>query len=132
MKNTDDGLMLHTDLYQINMVETYWRDGIHERESVFELFFRKLPFGGGYGVFAGLERIIEVVNEFRFTETDIDYLRELGYGEDFLSYLSSIRFTGSIRSMKEGELVFGNEPILEIRAPLAEAQLLETILLNII
>jgi nicotinate phosphoribosyltransferase len=129
----DDSVILHTDLYQINMVETYWRDGIHNRKAVFELYFRKLPFGNGYGVFAGLERILQFVKNFKFSKSDIDYLREeLGYKEDFLEYLSKLRFTGSIRSMKEGELVFGNEPILRVEAPLAEAQLLETALLNIV
>ena len=132
-KYTDDSLTLHTDLYQINMVETYWEDGIHNRKAVFEVFFRKLPFSNGYAVFAGLEKIIQYLKNFRFTESDIEYLREeLGYQEDFLEYLKTIRFTGTIRSMREGELVFGNEPILRVEAPLAEAQLIETAILNII
>lgn len=130
---SDDSLALHTDLYQINMVETYWRDGVHNKKAVFELFFRKLPFGNGYAVFAGLERAIQYIKEFRFTEDDIDYLKnELGYKEDFLEYLKGLHFTGKIRSMREGELVFGNEPILRVEAPLAEAQLVETALLNIV
>ncbi|WP_257347616.1 nicotinate phosphoribosyltransferase [Pseudalkalibacillus decolorationis] len=129
----DDGLTLHTDLYQINMSETYWEDNIHERKAVFEVFFRNLPFGNGYGVFAGLERVIEYLQNYRFTESDIDYLRnELGYKDDFLAYLKDVRFTGTLRSMKEGELVFGNEPIIRIEAPLIEAQLIETALLNIV
>lgn len=129
----DDSLTLHTDLYQINMVETYWRDGIHNKRAVFELFFRKLPFGNGYAVFAGLEKVIQFIQGFRFTEDDIEYLKnEVGYDEDFLAYLRDLRFTGTIRSMREGELVFGNQPILSVDAPLAEAQLMETALLNII
>lgn len=128
----DDSLTLHTDLYQINMVECYWADGIHDRKAVFEIFFRKLPFGNGYAIFAGLERIIEYLKNFRFTETDLAYLRELGYDEEFLNYLSSLRFTGSMYSVVEGEVVFANEPIVRIEAPLAEAQLIETALLNII
>jgi nicotinate phosphoribosyltransferase len=80
----DDSLMLHTDLYQINMAETYWRDGMHDRNSVFDIYFRKLPFGNGYGVFAGLERVISLIEQFGFTESDIDYLREAGYQEDYL------------------------------------------------
>lgn len=129
----DDSLSLHTDLYEINMAETYWEDGIHNRKAVFEVYFRKLPFGNGYAVFAGLERIIEYIQEFRFTDSDIDYLRnELGYSEDFLEYLRTLRFTGNIRSMVEGELCFGNEPLLRVEAPIAEAQLLETAILNII
>ncbi|WP_342434027.1 nicotinate phosphoribosyltransferase [Neobacillus sp. FSL H8-0543] len=129
----DDSLALHTDLYQINMVETYWRDGIHNKRAVFELFFRKLPFGNGYAVFAGLERVIQFIQDFCFSEDDLEYLKnEVGYKDDFLDYLKDLRFTGTIRSMKEGELVFGNEPILSVDAPLAEAQLIETALLNII
>ncbi|WP_442593715.1 nicotinate phosphoribosyltransferase [Neobacillus sp. D3-1R] len=129
----DDGLVLHTDAYQINMVETYWHDGVHKRKAVFELFFRKLPFGNGYGIFAGLERIIHYIKNFRFTESDINYLRdEFGYEEEFLNFLKEIKFTGKIRSMKEGELVFGNETILQVESTLAEAQLVETALLNIV
>lgn len=129
----DDSLALHTDLYQINMVETYWDDQIHNRKAVFELYFRKIPFGNGYAVFAGLEKIMEYMDKIHFSASDIAYLRdELGYGEDFLEYLKNLRFTGTLKAMKEGELVFGNEPILRVEAPLAEAQLIETALLNIV
>ena len=129
----DDSLTLHTDLYQINMAETYWRDGIHNKRAVFELFFRKLPFGNGFAVFAGLEKVIQYMKGFRFSEEDLEYLKnEVGYHDDFLAYLKDLRFTGTIRSMIEGELVFGNEPILRVDAPLAEAQLIETALLNIV
>lgn len=129
----DDSLMLHTDLYQINMAETYWEDGMHEKKAVFELFFRSLPFGNGYAVFAGLERCLQYLKEFRFSETDLTYLeQELEYKEDFVAYLRDLQFTGTVRSMREGELVFGNEPIMRIEAPLVEAQLVETALLNIV
>ncbi|MGF7535371.1 nicotinate phosphoribosyltransferase [Bacillus mexicanus] len=128
----DDSLTLHTDLYQINMAETYWRDGLQNKKSVFELYFRKLPFGNGYAIFAGLERVIEFLENFKFTSSDIEYLRELGYEEEYLNFLSTLRFTGTIKAMKEGEIVFANEPILRIEAPLIEAQLIETPLLNII
>lgn len=132
-KYADDSLALHTDLYQINMAEIYWEDNIHDRKAVFEVFFRKLPFGNGYAVFAGLERIINYLQNFRFTESDLAYLRDgLGYQEDFLAFLKDIKFTGTVRSMKEGELVFGNEPMLRIEAPLVEAQLIETAILNIV
>jgi nicotinate phosphoribosyltransferase len=129
----DDSLILHTDAYQVNMIETYWHDGIHNRKAVFELFFRKLPFGNGYGVFAGLERIVQYIKDFSFTDSDIEYLRdEFGYEEEFLTYLKGLKFTGKIRSMREGELVFGNETILQVDSTLAEAQLVETALLNIV
>jgi nicotinate phosphoribosyltransferase len=132
-KYADDGLALHTDLYQINMAETYWADGIHNRKAVFELFFRKLPFGNGYAIFAGLERVLDFLRDFRFSESDLAYLQEeLDYKEDFISYLREVRFTGDVYSMVEGELVFANEPIIRIEAPLVEAQLIETALLNIV
>jgi nicotinate phosphoribosyltransferase len=129
---TDDSLALHTDLYQINMTKAYWDDDFHNRKAVFEVFFRKLPFGNGYAVFAGLERVIEFVKNFHFSESDIEYLGELGYEGEFLQYLKDLRFTGTIRSMREGELAFANEPLLRIEAPLAQAQLLETAILNIV
>ncbi|RUL51722.1 nicotinate phosphoribosyltransferase [Lysinibacillus antri] len=132
-KFADDSLTLHTDLYQINMAESYWADGIHNRKAVFELYFRKLPFGNGYAIFAGLERILQYLRDFHFSESDIAYLsNELGYKEDFIEYLKNIKFTGNIYSMVEGELVFANEPILRVEAPLVEAQLIETALLNIV
>lgn len=128
----DDSLTLHTDLYQINMAEAYWADGMHERKAVFELFFRKLPFGNGYAVFAGLERILDFIREFHFTESDIAYLKDQGYREDFLDYLKDLRFTGNIYSMQEGELVFPQAPLVRVEATLIEAQLIETALLNIV
>lgn len=133
VKYADDSFMLHTDLYQINMVQTYWKDAVHQRKAVFELYFRKLPFGNGYAIFAGLKKVMEFLNNFGFSQSDIEYLREEGnYPEEFLHYLQNQKFTGTIRGMREGELVFANEPILRIEAPLAEAQLIETPLLNIV
>lgn len=123
---------LHTDLYQINMIKAYWEDGIHNRESVFELFFRKLPFGNGYGVFAGLERVVDYLTNLEFSDEDIMYLKELGYEDDFLIYLKGLKFTGKLKSLREGDLVFDNEPILQVIGSLAEAQLVETALLNIV
>lgn len=133
MEYTDDGLALHTDLYQINMVKTYWADHIHNRKAVFDLYFRKLPFGNGFAVFAGLEKIIDYLVNFRFSSSDLMYLKEeLGFEDDFLSYLETVRFNGNLKSMREGEIVFGNEPLLQVEASLAEAQLIETALLNIV
>ncbi|MEK5230424.1 nicotinate phosphoribosyltransferase [Lysinibacillus sp. FSL K6-0232] len=133
MTYTDDSFMLHTDLYQINMAQAYWQDGIHQRKAIFELYFRKLPFGNGYAIFAGLKKVVEFMKNFGFSASDIQYLREQGgYPEEFLQYLQEMKFTGTIVGMKEGELVFANEPILRIEAPLAQAQLIETPLLNIV
>lgn len=132
-KYADDSLALHTDLYQINMAESYWADGIHNRKSVFELFFRSLPFGNGYAIFAGLERVLDFLKNLQFSDSDLAYLRdELGYKEDFISFLKELRFTGNVYSMVEGELVFANEPIIRIEAPLIQAQLVETAILNIV
>ena len=131
-KYEDDSLMLHTDLYQINMGETYWNDGIHERTAIFDLYFRSMPFNSGYAIFSGLERIVQFIEHFKFTESDIEYLREVGYQDDYLDYLKSLRFTGNIRAMKEGELCFNNEPLIRVEAPLIQAQLIETALLNIV
>ncbi|HWJ80575.1 MAG TPA: nicotinate phosphoribosyltransferase [Niallia sp.] len=128
----DDSLMLHTDLYQINMAETYWEDGIAERNAVFEVYFRKLPFHNGYAVFAGLERVIQYLQNLRFTKTDLEYLKKEGFKDDFLDYLKDMRFTGSLRSAEEGEVVFANEPLMRIEAPLAQAQIVETAILNIV
>ncbi|MCO4340667.1 nicotinate phosphoribosyltransferase [Staphylococcus agnetis] len=128
----DDSLMLHNDLYQINMAESYWNDGIHERTAVFDLYFRKMPFESGYAVFNGLRRVIDFINHLHFSDTDLAYLKDIGYEADFLNYLKELKFTGHIRSMQEGELCFGNEPLMRIEAPLIQAQLIETALLNII
>ncbi|EGA89275.1 nicotinate phosphoribosyltransferase [Planococcus donghaensis MPA1U2] len=129
----DDSLALHTDLYQINMSEAYWADGMHERKAIFELFFRKLPFGNGYALFAGLERILDYLRNFKFTDSDLAYLQEeLGYKQDFIDYLRTVRFTGDVYSVAEGELVFQNEALIRVEAPLVEAQLIETALLNIV
>ena len=132
-KYQDDSLTLHTDLYQINMAETYFKDGIAEKKAIFEVYFRKLPFGNGYTIFAGLERVIQYLKGFKFSESDIDYLREEGgYDKEFLDYLANMRFTGDIRAMKEGELAFANEPLIRVEAPLAQAQIIETAILNIV
>lgn len=129
----DDSLTLHTDLYQLNMMKAYFDDGLHERRSVFEVFFRDMPFDSGFVVFAGLERIISYMKNLRFTESDITYLHdELGFDGPFLDYLRNFKFKGTIRSVREGEFVFKTEPIVQVEASLAEAQLIETALLNIV
>ena len=129
----DDSLALHTDLYQINMMKTYWDEGITEKHAIFELYFRKYPFNNGYAVYAGLERFVSYIQNLRFTDTDIAYLREhVGYEEGFLDYLKNFRFSGTIRSALEGDLVFANEPIVQVEGPLAECQLIETALLNVV
>ena len=129
----DDSLTLHTDLYQINMMKTYWETGVSEKKAIFEAYFRKLPFENGYAIFAGLERIVRYIEQLRFSKTDNEYLRGLGhYPEEFLTYLENFEFKGNIRSAVEGELVFANEPLVQVEGTLAECQLIETALLNIV
>ena len=128
----DDSLSLHTDLYQINMMQVYFEQGIHNRRAVFEVYFRSQPFKNGYAVFAGLERIVQYLNDFSFSSTDLEYLTELGYPTDFLQYLADMKLELHVRSAKEGDLVYANEPIVQIEGPLAQCQLVETALLNII
>ncbi len=123
---------LQTDLYQINMAYAYFMDGVHEKNAVFEMYFRKNPFENGYAVFAGLERVVEVVDNFFFSAEDIAYLKRFNYSEEFIHYLENLKFTGNIRSVREGEIVFAKEPILIVEAPLLQAQLLETVLLNVV
>lgn len=129
----DDSLALHTDLYELEMMYTYWKEGISEKHAVFESYFRSIPYGNGYAVFAGLERVVDYLETLHFSTTDIEFLRETqDWDEGFFDYLSKLRFTCSIRSAVEGELVFNNEPIMQIEGPLAQCQLVETAILNIV
>ncbi|USG64905.1 nicotinate phosphoribosyltransferase [Brevibacillus ruminantium] len=126
------GLALHTDKYQINMMYAHWVQGTHNRKAVFEAFFRKLPFGNGYAVFAGLERIVKYVEDLRFEDSDLEYLREQeeNYDPAFLEELRNFRFTGTLYSVREGSLVFPGEPLVRVESRIFEAQLIETALLN--
>lgn len=126
----DDSFALHTDLYEINMMETYWRKGIDKKRAVFEAYYRKEPFGLGYTIYTGLERIIDYIQGLNFTESDIDYLRTLGYKEDFLDYLTDWKFTATIRSFEEGTVTFAEEPILQVEGNITDCQIVETAILN--
>lgn len=129
----DDSLALHTDAYELSMMQTYWKQGMANRRAVFEAFFRKMPFQNGYAVYAGLDHIIRYVKQLHFTDSDIDYLKSTDqYDPDFLEYLRDFKFTGSIRSFEEGDFVFNHEPIIQVDAPIVEGQLIETAILNIL
>ncbi|GAB6092386.1 nicotinate phosphoribosyltransferase [Furfurilactobacillus curtus] len=129
----DDSLTLHTDTYEISMLQTYFEEGVADRHAVFELYFRDLPFHNGYAVFAGVERLIGYINQLRFSEADLEYLASLNqYSVGFLEYLRNFRFTGTIRAAREGDLVFNNEPVVQVEGMLADCQLVETALLNIV
>lgn len=121
---------LYTDYYQLAMAQVYFKSGQHELPATFDYFFRKLPYQGGYAVFAGLENILETLESISFSQSDLDYLKLIQFDDDFLHYLSEFSFSGDVRSMAEGEMVFSNIPILQVEAPIAEAQIVETVILN--
>ncbi len=131
MKN-DERLTLHTDKYQINMMYAHWIHGTHHQKAVFEVYFRKLPFGGGFAVAAGLERIVRYMQSLRFGDEEIAYLaeQEENYEPAFLDELRQLKFTGDLYAVPEGTVVFANEPLVRVEARIMEAQLIETALLN--
>lgn len=125
-------LTLLTDLYELTMMQGYYET--QENETVvFDVFFRENPDKGGYSVMAGLEQVIEYIKNLNFSYDDVDYFRKLGiFSEDFLQYLSGFHFSGSIYAIPEGTVIFPKEPLLKVIAPIMEAQLVETAILNII
>ena len=132
-------LALVTDFYQLTMAYGYWQQGLQDREAVFHLYFRKAPFQGGYAVAAGLALAVDWLENLRFSEDDLAYLSGLRgskgaalFPPDFLAYLRELKFTCDVDAVPEGTVVFGNEPLLRIRGPLLQAQLLETALLTVI
>jgi nicotinate phosphoribosyltransferase len=132
-------LALLTDLYQLTMAYGYWKQGLHEREAVFHLYFRRAPFEGGYAVAAGLALAVDYLENLRFTDEDIAYLASLTgskdtrlFPNDFLGYLRDLKFTCDVDAVAEGTVVFGNEPLVRVQGPLLQAQLVETALLTII
>lgn len=130
----NEQLALHTDKYQINMMYAHWVQGTHADRAVFDVYFRKLPFGNGFAVAAGLERVVRYVQQLHFTDEEIAYLRtqEESYPEAFLEELQRYRFTGQLHAVPEGTVVFPNEPIIRIEGRIFEVQLLETAILNFV
>lgn len=126
-----EGNALHTDLYELNMMQTYVKKGLHHKRAVFDLFFRSLPFGNGYAVYAGLEEMLSYLTGLKFMEDDLQYLKSIGFSGEFLDVLKNFKFTGDVYSMKEGEIIFPNEPVVTVEATIIEAMLVETALLNI-
>lgn len=125
-------LTLLTDLYELTMLQGYHRTK-NDSIAVFDMFFRNNPFSSSYSIMAGLEQLIDYIENLQFTSEDVNYLRTLNlFDEDFLSYLHNFKFTGSIYSVKEGSLIFPHEPIIKVIAPISQAQLIETAMLNII
>ena len=125
-------LTLLTDLYELTMMQGYYEKGQNEN-VIFDVFFRQNPCNNGYSVCAGLDQVIDYIKNVHFTYDDVDYLRGLGiFKEDFLHYLSGFHFSGDIYAIPEGTVVFPKEPLLKVVAPIMEAQLVETAILNII
>ena len=115
------------DFYEMTMANGYFRRGMQERITYFDVFFRRVPDGGGFAIAAGLEQLVEYIQNLHFDEEDIAYLRSKNlFQEDFLDYLRAFRFTGDIWAVPEGTPVFPGEPLVTVRAPAAQAQLMET------
>ncbi len=135
----DTSLSLLTDLYQLTMAYGYWKSGTAEKEAVFNLYFRKNPFEGGFTIASGLANVIGYIGQFGFSKKDLRYLHTLTgnndeplFEEAFINYLAQLKFTGSIDAMPEGTVAFPNEPLLRVRGSILQCQLLETPLLNLI
>lgn len=126
-----NNLTLLTDLYELTMMQGYFKNPT-DQTVVFDMFYRDNPCGGGFAICAGLEQVIEYIENLRFTDADIEYLRGLSiFEEDFLEYLRSFHFTGDIYAIPEGTVIFPREPMVKVVAPIMEAQLVETAILNI-
>jgi nicotinate phosphoribosyltransferase len=143
MKITKDlyqsNLVLLTDFYQLTMAYAYWKSGKGEQEAVFNLFFRKHPFQGGFTLAAGLDYVVDFCNNFKFEKADLEYLEVMKdkdgspvFEAAFLEYLQALQFTCDIDAVEEGTVVFPNSPMVRVKGPLIQCQLLETPLLNII
>lgn len=121
----------YTDLYQLTMAQVYFKTKPNGT-AVFDYYFRKIPFEGGYAIFTGLENILEIIENLKFSPSDIAYLQKHDFEPSFLEYLKDFKFRGNIFSSKEGDVVFPNRPILQVEANIIEAQIVETVLLNIL
>ncbi len=121
---------LFTDFYELTMAQGYWKQQM-DYTAVFDMFFRKQPFNGGFSVFAGIEPILDILPEFRFSQEDLEWLeKQRLFCDGFLRYLETFRFMGDIYAMEEGSVVFPNEPLVRVHAGLIEAQIIEGLVLN--
>ncbi|HEY0897538.1 MAG TPA: nicotinate phosphoribosyltransferase [Sphingobacteriaceae bacterium] len=122
----------YTDQYQLTMAQVFFQNGRSHHRAVFDYFFRKLPFGGGYAILAGIEDLLDILEALRFSDHDLSFLLRTGFSAGFVDYLKDFRFTGCIRSSAEGDLVFPYRPVLQVEADIIEAQIIETLLLNLL
>jgi len=127
-----DNLGLYLDYYELTMAQGYFLTGRGNLQANFDYFFRNNPFNSGYTVFAGLQDLLELITNFTYKDNAIDFLHKYGFKSEFLDYLKNFRFSGSIYSVPEGEIVFPYEPIIRVEGNIIETQLLESVLLNVI
>ena len=133
--NFNDGINLTmlTDFYEITMANGYFETGMAEKIAYFDMFFRKVPDGGGFAIMAGLEQVIDYLSHLKFTEKDIAYLRSKNcFSEKFLDYLKEFEFQCDVWAVPEGTPIFPGEPIVTVRGPVVQAQFVETMILLII
>ena len=123
---------LLSDEYEFTMAQGYYLNGKDSNEAVFDVFFRKVPNEGGYAIMAGLDKIISYIENLRFGEVELAYFRRNGYSEEFINYLKNFKFSGDIYAIPDGTPVFPNEPLITVKAPLIEAQIVETAILSMI
>lgn len=133
MKDMKRNLTMLCDYYELTMSNGYFANGMKDKIVYFDVFYRENPDKGGYAIFAGLEQIVEYIKDLHFDEDDIDYLRNRGcFSDEFLEYLRGFRFSGDIWAIPEGTVVFPGEPLMTVRAPIIEAQFIETYVLMVI
>ncbi len=126
-------LTMLTDFYEITMANGYHSSGMADDIAYFDMFFRKIPDGGGYAIFAGLEQVIEYLKNLEFTDEDIEYLRSKKlFNEEFLEYLANFEFKCDVWAVPEGSIVFPHEPLITVRGPVMQAQFVETMILLLI
>ncbi len=126
-------LTLLTDLYELTMMQGYFKHKDENKTVIFDAFFRNNPFHGGYSIMCGVEQLVKYLDELHFSDGDIEYLRSLKiFDDDFLAYLADFKFHGTVYCVPEGSLIFPREPLVKVIAPIMEAQLVETAILNII
>ncbi|WP_308698556.1 nicotinate phosphoribosyltransferase, partial [uncultured Thomasclavelia sp.] len=127
-----ENLTLLTDLYELTMMQAYFKNKNKNETVIFDAFYRENPFGSGYSICCGIEQIVDYINNLHFEKSDIDYLKSLNiFDNDFVEYLENFKFSGDIYAIPEGSVMFPREPVLKIIAPIIEAQLIETAILNI-
>ena len=123
---------LMTDEYEFTMANGYYQNGMQNQIAAFDVFFRKVPNNGGYAIMAGLDKVIEYIKDFSFGEQELSYLERKGYGKSFVEYLKNLKFSGDIYAIPDGTPVFPNEPIITVKAPIIEAQIIETAILSMV